>query len=147
MDAFQGDLTDLPFLKAAEMSHVACVQCVCVCVCAYVSVCVCVCVCVCVRTCVSVCDNGKNNARKMVDCCSSSIHVTDTSSNEAVFEDAKPMYDNAPAHSGFGERTDFLGDQRVKAKRRNKLTTADITRSTFPPAKTFPPTSAGSSVP
>ena len=52
-----------------------------------------------------------------------SRRLTDISSNEAVFEDAKPMYDNALADSGFGERTEFLSDRKgdhEKKKRKNR---------------------------
>ena len=51
-----------------------------------------------------------------------SLQLTDISSNEAVFEDAKPMYDNALADSGFGERTEFISDWKgdhEKKKRKN----------------------------
>ena len=52
-----------------------------------------------------------------------SRRLTDISSNEAVFEDAKPMHDNALADSGFGERTEFLSDRKgdhEKKKRKNR---------------------------
>ena len=77
-----------------------------------------------------------------------SRRLTDISSNEAVFEDAKPMYDSALADSGFGERTEFLSDRKGDHERRSEKTAAETSHGlTLPSAEMSPPTLAGGSAP
>ena len=49
-----------------------------------------------------------------------SRRLTDISSDQTVFVDAKPIYDNALRESGFNEETQYLAHRKGKAKRKNR---------------------------
>ena len=49
-----------------------------------------------------------------------SRRLTDISSGETAFGDAKPMYNKAQADSGFCEMTEFVEDQRDSSGRRTR---------------------------
>ena len=77
-----------------------------------------------------------------------SRRLTDISSGETAFGDAKPMYDEkAVADSGFCEKTEFLEDQKGSIKKReSKKTVVEILPgSTLHTARMFQPTLVGDS--
>ena len=49
-----------------------------------------------------------------------SRRLTDISSDETAFGDAKPMYHKAPAESGFCEMTEFLEDRKGSSEKRKR---------------------------